>query len=153
MPPDDPLAALRAVRLPPVETSVWSDFGFAAALGLGVALLAWLAFRALHRPQRSLRASALDALARTDTLPSDERRAAQATILRRVVRTVEGEEAARTTGPAWGVTLDRVFATDLFGAGAGRVFVDGLYERPKNSANDDRELDRALGGLFRQLRR
>lgn len=153
MPPDDPLAGLRALRLPPETASFWSDLGFAAALGLTVALLAALAVRALYRPRVSLRASALNALAETGALPTEERRAAQAAILRRVVRTVEGEQAARATGPAWAEVLDRVFATDLFGARAGRVFVDGLYGRPPAAANDDGQLDRELGGLFRKLRR
>ena len=153
MQPDDPLAGLRALHLPPETHSFWSDLGFAVAAGLAVALVASLIVRALFRPKRSLRASALDAFEASRALPADERRAAQAALLRRVVRTVDGEEAARATGPAWGAALDRVFSTDLFGARAGRVFVDGLYARPDAPANDDDALDRELGGLLKKLRR
>jgi hypothetical protein len=152
MPQDDPLSGLRAIRLPPETTSFWADVGFAAAAGLGLALIAALLVRALFRPRRSLRASALDALAEAESLPAEERRAAQAALLRRVVRTVEGEEAARATGADWSRALDRVFSTDLFGARAGRVFADGLYTRP-TASSDDRDLDRELDGLIRKLRR
>lgn len=149
---DDPLAGLRALHLPPETTSFWSDIGFSTALGLGVALLVSLLVRAFFKRRLSVRKSALGALQMTEALPRDDRRAAQAAILRRVVRSVEGDQAARTTGPEWARTLDRVFATDLFTARAGRVFSDGLYARPK-AANDDRDLDRELAGLFKKLKR
>ena len=149
---DDPLAGLRALHLPPETTSFWSDIGFAAALGLGLALLASLLVRALFRPRLSVRKSALGALKTAEALPQDERRAAQAAILRRVVRSVEGDAAARATGPEWARTLDRVFSTDLFTARGGRVFSEGLYERP-TAANDDHAVDGELAGLFNKLRR
>jgi hypothetical protein len=152
MPPDDPLAGLRALRLPPETPSLWSDVGFAVAAGLALAVLASLLLRAFFRPRRSLRASALEALEQAKALPSAERRAAQAALLRRVVRTVEGDEAARVVGLEWGRTLDRVFSTDLFGSRGGRVFVEGLYARP-TAANDDEALDRELDGLIRSMRR
>lgn len=153
MQPDDPLAGLRALHLP-AESADWtSDIGFAVAGGLLLALLASLLMRALLKPRRSLRASALEEFAATEALPQEERRAAQAAILRRVVRTIEGDEAARASGEPWGETLDRVFRTDLFGKGAGRVFVDGLYARPAPANDDDRALDRELGALMAKLRR
>lgn len=149
---DDPLAGLRALHLPPEQPSFWSDVGFAVAAGLAVALIASLLIRLLFRPKRSLRASALEAFEAAQALPLEERRAAQAALLRRVVKSVEGDEAARATGPQWAETLDRVFATDLFAARGGRVFAQGLYERP-SAANDDREIDRELGALLQKLRR
>lgn len=151
MPQDDPLAGLRALHLPPAPSSYWSDVGFAVAAGLGAALLLALVVRALFRPRRSLRASATDAFEAASGLPQPERRAAQAALLRRVVKTVEGEGAARATGPEWAATLDRVFATDLFTLRAGKVFVDGLYARA--APGDDPALDRELGSLIAKLRR
>lgn len=152
MQPADPLEGLRALHLPPETTSWQSDLGFAIAGGLVLALVVSLLVRILVRPRRSLRASAMEEFSAAKNLPADQRRAAQAALLRRVVRTVEGDDAARASGAQWGETLDRVFRTDLFGQGAGRVFVDGLYERPA-AANDDRALDRELGALIAKLRR
>ena len=149
---DDPLAGLRALHLPPETTSFWSDLGFAVALGLGLALLASLAVRALFRPRLSVKKSALGAFEETRSLPAGERRAAQAAILRRVVKSVEGDAAASATGTEWAATLDRVFATDLFSAREGRVFSEGLYARPPAPANDDGKLDQELGGLISRLK-
>lgn len=150
---DDPLAGLRPIRLPPETTSYWSDVGFSVALGLGLALLAVLVLRAIWRPRLSVRKAALGAFEETRGLPPDERRAAQAAILRRVVKSVEGEDAARATGGDWAATLDRVFATDLFSAREGRIFSEGLYARPiAAAANDDEALDRELGGLLARIR-
>lgn len=152
MPSDDPLAGLRALHLPPEPSSFWSDVGVAVALGLAIALFASFLIRWLFRPRLSLRASATGALQAANALPPEDRRAAQAALLRRVVRTVEGEDAARAEGRDWAATLDRVFATDLFTQRNGRVFADGLYVRPVGSS-DDPELDRELGGLVAKLRR
>ncbi|MFC3693576.1 DUF4381 domain-containing protein [Chenggangzhangella methanolivorans] len=149
----DPLDGLRALHLPAETTSWQADLGFAVAAGLALALVVSLALRLLVRPRRSLRASAMEEFAAAEALPGPDRRAAQAAVLRRVVRTIEGDEAARATGPAWGETLDRVFRTELFGKGAGRVFVDGLYARPPAANDDDRALDRELGALIATLRR
>ncbi|GLK69182.1 DUF4381 family protein [Hansschlegelia plantiphila] len=147
---DDPLAGLRALHLPPQPVSFWADFGVAAAAGLGLALIVALALRALLRPRPSLAAAARAEFERARTLPAPERRAAQATILRRVVRSRAGDEAARATGADWAAALDGVFGTDLFTARAGRVFADGLYARPPA---EDPELDRELSVLFAKLGR
>ncbi|WP_020178641.1 DUF4381 family protein [Methylopila sp. M107] len=153
MPPaEDPLAGLRALHLPPEPSSFWSDLGFAAIVGLLLALFASLLIRWIAKPRLSLRASAVGALQAANALAPEDRRAAQAAVLRRVVRTVEGEEAARADGGDWGATLDRVFGTDLFTQRNGRVFVEGLYGKPSGPA-DDPELDRELGALVAKLRR
>ncbi|MDR4308848.1 DUF4381 domain-containing protein [Chelatococcus sambhunathii] len=152
MQPDDPLAGLRALHLPPPPASFWSDVGFAVAFGLLIALLASLLVRWLFKPRLSLRASAMGALVEASRLRPEDRRAAQAALLRRIVRTVEGEEAARAQGADWTTALDRVFATDLFSRRNGRVFADGLYARP-SAPVDDPELDRELGALVAKLKR
>ncbi|MFC7053176.1 DUF4381 domain-containing protein [Hansschlegelia quercus] len=147
---DDPLAGLRALHLPPVQSSWWSDLGFAVALGLALALIAALAFRALFRPRGSLRREALAAFETAASLPTPERRAAQAVLLRRVVKTKAGPAEANATGAAWAETLDRVFGTELFSKGRGRVFADGLYGRQKE---DDPALDGELAALLARLKR
>lgn len=152
MPPADPLEGLRTIRLPPEAAAPWSDLGFAVAAGLLAALILSLVARMFLKPRRSLRRSAMEAFAAAAALPVDERRAAQAALLRRVVRTVEGDAAARATGAAWAETLDRTFSTDLFSKGAGGVFVDGLYARPAATSDGD-ALDRRLGALIAGLRR
>lgn len=142
MPPADELANLRGIRLPPMETWFWADVGFAVALGLAAALLAALLLRLVRRPRKpSLQAEALAELAAAKSLPVPERRAAQAALLRRIVRTVEGDDAARATGPAWAATLDRTLGVDLFERRSGRVLVDGLYAR---ELSDDPTLDHEL---------
>lgn len=152
MPADDPLAGLRALHLPAESASLWADVGFAAALGLLGAIAAAMIFRGLRKPRLSLRKSAVAAFMKTEALPVGERRAAQAAILRRVVKSVEGDEAARANGADWATTLDRVFRTDLFSAREGRVFVDGLYAPRPVTPTDDGALDRELGGLLARLK-
>lgn len=150
MPPSDELDALRALRLPPGSAPFWSDVALAVALGLAFAVALAFAIRMLARPRLSLRAEAIKAFEAAATLPPADRRAAQAALLRRIVRSVEGEDAARTSGETWARTLDRVFRTDLFGARAGRVFAEGLYGR--GAGSDDPALDAELGALLRGLR-
>lgn len=150
MQPDDPLAGLRSLHLPPAVPNWWSDLGFAAALGLALALIAALAFRALFRAPGSLRREALAELNAADALPTPERRAAQAALLRRVVRSREGDDAAKAQGAAWAETLDRTLGTEIFSKGAGRIFADGLYGSPPA---DDPALDRELAVLVSRLKR
>jgi hypothetical protein len=153
MPPDDPLAGLRALHLPPETHSVWADLGLAVAAGLAIALVVAFAARLFLRPKHSLRASALEAFEHAKALPPDDKRAAQAALLRRIVRTVEGEAAARAAGPEWSATLDRVLKTDLFSARSGKSLTEQLYARPARRDADDPELDRELAGLLERLRR
>ncbi|AWN34971.1 DUF4381 domain-containing protein [Methylobacterium radiodurans] len=118
--------------------------GFATALGIGL-------FRFLRsRAGTTLRRSALRELAATRELPPEARLVAQARLLRRIARTRLGEEAAAAHGAEWAARLDRLFATDLFSAGAGRVLVDGLYRR--HAAPDAAALDAELGRLIGRMR-
>ncbi|HVI29233.1 DUF4381 family protein [Hansschlegelia sp.] len=153
MPSSDPLAGMRGLHLPEQPGSFWSDVGLAAAIGLLAALAVAIAVRLLFRPKQSLRASALAALEAAKDLPPPDRRVAQAAVLRRVVRTIDGDEAARREGLAWGETLDRVFGADFFTAGPGRVFATGLYAPTAATTGDDAEMDRRLEALLAGLRR
>ena len=151
MPPADELEGLRGLHLPPLDAPFWSDVWLAVALGLVFALAASLLIRRLARPRPALRASALAAFDDALALPPPERRAAQAAILRRVARARLGDDAASATGRDWAATLDRLFGGDLFSAGPGRVFVDGLYAR--DAAPADGELDARLRLLLARLPR
>jgi len=153
MPSSDPLAGLRGLHLPEQPASFWSDIGLAAAVGLLAALAVAIAVRLLFRPKQSLRASALAAFDAAKDLPPPDRRVAQAALLRRVVRTIEGDEASRRDGLAWGETLDRVFGADFFTAGPGRIFATGLYARAAAATANDAEIDRRLAALLASLRR
>ena len=79
-----------------------------------------------------------------------ERLAAQAQLLRRLVRALSGDSAARAQDGAWLGVLDRTFSTTFFTSGAGRVFGDGLY-RPGADA-DVEALDHSLSSLIAALR-
>ncbi|GJD88718.1 hypothetical protein BHAOGJBA_2239 [Methylobacterium hispanicum] len=125
------------------EVVAAAALGFAAALGVGLVRL----LRA--RAGATLRRAALSELAATRDLPPEARLVAQARLLRRIARTRLGEEAAAAQGADWAARLDRLFSTDLFSAGAGRVLVDGLYRRhaPPDAAALDSELGRLIGRM------
>ena len=152
MNPDAPLSleALRPLHLPTGGGAVSGAVVAAIATGFAAALLVGLVRWLRARRHASVRRAALDALALTTALEPEARRVAQARLLRRLVRTLDGEAAAAERGEAWGRTLDRVFATGFFGAGAGRVLVDGLYRRPE--PGDAAVLDAELARLFSTIR-
>ena len=146
----DPVAALDALRplhLP--EVAEGTAIMLAMAAGLVAALLAgaWLLPRLAAR--HAIRRAALDGLAATRALPPPERIAAQAMLLRRVARTLGADAAAQ--GEIWLATLDRLFATPFFTAGAGRAIADAPYKPV--AASEVAALDQGLQGLFAGLRR
>ncbi|MGO9674386.1 MAG: DUF4381 family protein [Methylocella sp.] len=118
--------------------------GCAAALILTFTLGPWLARR------RALRREALENLAATRALPAPDRLAAQAAILRRLVRSVNGA-AARERGDAWLDSLDLTFSTRFFSKEQGEAFGDALY-RPVADL-DVAALDAALERLFARIER
>lgn len=143
------LDQLRGLHLPggasgpiPGEILLALILGFAAALLVGLAR--WL----IGRARASLKRAALADLARSRDLDGPERLLAQARLLRRLVRTVKGDEAAAAQGAAWAEHLDTTLRTDFFTAGAGRVLADGLYRRETpDPAALDAELSRLIGRL------
>ncbi|MGX5774066.1 DUF4381 family protein [Methylorubrum zatmanii] len=148
-PPD--LSALRGLHLPTGGGgAVQPEMVAAIALGFGLALLVGLIRLVRARRGLSLRRTLLRELTRAEALEPEARRVAQARLLRRVVRTLKGEEAAGARGSAWAATLDDTFATDFFRNGPGRVFADDLYRRP--TATDPGAVDAGLGRLFSQIR-
>ena len=70
-------------------------------------------------------------------------------LLRRVARTLGADAGAQ--GEAWLATLDRLFATPFFTAGAGRAIADAPYKPV--AASEVAALDTGLQGLFAGLRR
>jgi hypothetical protein len=142
------LEMMHPMREPPQPASL-APFALTLAVGCaaGLALLA-LAILARHR-RAGLRDAAAAALARTRALRSGDRLAAQAALLRRLVRQIAGEDAARLHGAAWLAELDRVFATRFFTQGAGVAYGDALYHA---DLPDVDALDAELAGLFAKLR-
>ncbi|MCC0805554.1 DUF4381 domain-containing protein [Methylobacterium sp. W2] len=145
------LAQLRGLHLPADAASgAQGEVVLAIALGFVAALLVGLVRLMRARSRASVRASALRALSETRALPPEARLVAQARLLRRLTRTLAGDEAASTHGKDWTATLDRLFATDLFSKGAGRVVTEGLYRR--SSPADVEAIDSELGRLFARIR-
>ncbi|GJD33487.1 DUF4381 family protein [Methylobacterium aerolatum] len=143
------LDQLRGLHLPggaagPVDEGIV----LALVLGFGAALLVGLGRFVLARTRASVRRAALADLAGSRTLPGPERVLAQARLLRRLVRTLQGDDAASAQGAAWAGRLDSTLRTDFFTAGAGRVLADGLYRRETpDPVVLDAELSRLIGRL------
>ncbi|WP_027171379.1 DUF4381 family protein [Methylobacterium sp. 10] len=145
------LTQLRGLHLPANAASgAQGEVVLAIALGFVAALLVGLVRLMRARSRASVWASALRALSETRALPPEARLVAQARLLRRLTRTLAGDEAASTHGGDWAATLDRLFATDLFSKGAGRVVTEGLYRR--SSPADIEAIDTELGRLFARIR-
>lgn len=145
------LSALRGLHLPPAGGSVLQGEIIAAiALGFAAALIVGLARLLQARKRATVRRAALNGLKDTSGLDPEARLTAQARLLRRVVRTLSGDEAATVRGTAWAATLDRTFSTDFFSRGAGQVLVEGLYRRP--AAADLIAIDSELARLFSRIR-
>ena len=146
------LQNLHPMREPPPPSPI-APFLLMFAIGVAIAAIAYAAWRQARRRRAGLRRSAELALAATRTLDPGERLAAQARLLRRLVRARDGEFAARAQGDGWLAALDRSFGTTFFTAGAGRAYADGLYRRDGEGRDEDRveALDRSLDDLFTHL--
>lgn len=149
--PSPDLSALRGLHLPTGGGGAVNP-EMVAAIALGFALALLVGGLRLLRARRgaSVRRAALRELALASRLEPEARRVAQARLLRRVVRTLRGEEAARARGPAWAETLDATFGTDFFRNGAGRAFADDLYRRP--GSGDPAGIDAGLTRLVAKIR-
>lgn len=143
------LDQLRGLHLPGGATGpIPGEIPLALVLGFGAALFVGLLRFLLARARLSVRRAALADLAGSRALPAPERILAQARLLRRLVRTLDGDEAASAHGAAWAERLDGRLRTDFFSQGAGRVLVDGLYRREvPDAALLDAELTRLIGRL------
>lgn len=143
------LSALRGLHLPAAQGGLQSEVVTSIVLGFLAALLVG-AYRLLRaRMSASVRRAALAELKRAAALDPENRRVAQARLLRRLVGTLRGQDAASGKGQAWAGTLDQTFATDFFSRGAGSVLVEGLYRRPGSvdATAIDTELARLLGRI------
>ncbi|GJE40677.1 DUF4381 family protein [Methylobacterium persicinum] len=143
------LDQLRGLHLPGGASGpVPGDILLALILGFSAALLIGLVRVLVGRARASVRRAALADLAGSRSLDPPDRILAQARLLRRLVRTVDGDAAASAQGAAWAGRLDALLRTDFFTAGAGRVLVDGLYRRETpDAALLDAELSRLIGRL------
>lgn len=144
------LDQLRGLHLPTGSAgSIQGEIALAVALGFLAALLVGLVRWLQRRAKASIRRSALNELAVTRQLPPEARLVAQARLLRRLVRTLQGDAAADAKGEAWSAVLDRLFSTTYFSRGAGRVLGEGLYRR---ETADPAAIDAELGRLFTQIK-
>ena len=146
------MLALRALHLPTERLATdGADAALAVAIGLAVALVVGIVLNLLMRRRRPIRRAALAMLSQMSALPPAEHTVAQARLLRRLVRTLSGEIAARRQRSAWLEQLDLTFRTDFFTRGGGRYYVDGLYQ--EQQIPDAAALAHKLEKLFRHIRR
>ncbi|KQO65550.1 MULTISPECIES: DUF4381 family protein [unclassified Methylobacterium] len=150
MTPDAPpgLDQLRGLHLPAETGGAQGAVMLAIALGFTAALVLGLLRLLRARRRGSVRRAALADLAAANALPPERRRVAQAQLLRRLARTLQGDAAADAQGDAWAAALDRLFATTFFSAGAGRIFAEGLYRR---GASEPGPVDAELARLFARI--
>ena len=143
------LDQLRGLHLPSQAGAIQGEVVVAVALGFLAALLVGLVRALRGRRRATLRRAALRELDAARALAPEARLVAQARLLRRVARTLEGDAAAAERGEAWAARLDRIFATDFFSRGAGHVLVDGLYRRraEPDAGTVDAELARLLARI------
>ena len=143
------LETLHPMREPPPPQAITPALILTAIGCLAAAALFVAVWRARGR-YAALRRAAEATLAASRRLAPAERLAAQAQLLRRLVRGLAGEGEARKQGRAWLESLDRVFATRFFTEGDGTAFGEALY-RPQPSADID-ALDHSLAALFAKVR-
>jgi hypothetical protein len=143
------LQTLHPLREPPPPTPV---LPYLAMLTVGVAAAASLLgiMRFAGRRQRELRLRAEAALAAARRLPPADRLAAQAHLLRALVRSLHGDEEAKLGGGVWLQRLDHTFRTTFFSQGDGRAYGDDLYRRQGTVSAE--KLDGALHRLIRRGR-
>lgn len=150
MNPDLPLSLdqLRGLHLPAEAGGTQGAVMLAIALGFTAALALGLLRHLATRRRASVRRAALAELAAAGALPPEQRRVAQARLLRRLARTLQGDAVADRQGAAWGAALDRLFATTFFTTGPGRTFTEGLYQR---GTPDPGPVDAELARLFARI--
>lgn len=145
------LEALRGLHLPGnAAGAVSGTVVVAVAAGFLAALLVGLVRALRVRARATIRRAALRDLAAAQGLGPEARLVAQARLLRRLARTLQGDAAASAQGADWAARLDGLLATTFFTAGAGRVLVGGLYRRP---AADPGPIDGELRRLIGRIRR
>jgi len=143
------LDQLRGLHLPAdAAGAAQGPVVLAIALGFTAALLVGLVRYLRARQRGTVRRVAARELAAANALPPEHRRVAQAQLLRRLARTLQGDAAADAQGAAWAAALDRLFATTFFSAGAGRIFAEGLYRR---GAPEPGPVDAELARLFARI--
>jgi hypothetical protein len=142
------LDQLRGLHLPAETGGTQGAVMLAIALGFTAALAFGLLRYLQARRRDSVRRAALGELAAANALPPEQRRVAQARLLRRLARTLRGDAVADARGAEWGLALDRLFATTFFTQGAGRVFAEGLYQR---GTPEPDPVDTELARLFARI--
>ncbi len=139
---------LRQIHLPASPAGAGPTL-LMAVLGSALSIVLCAALWTRFRRWRAVRRSALQALAATRRLEPAARLAAQAVVLRRLVKTLHGAGDARRRGRDWLACLDSALSTRFFTEAQGQIFGDALY-RPL-SGQDVEALDHALRQLFARI--
>ena len=143
------LEMMHPMREPPQPASL-APVLVAPAAGCVAAAVVLVVLLQAHRRRAGLRRAAEAELTRSRALAPTERLAAQAALLRRLVRRLAGDGEARKQGRAWLESLDAVFATHAFTQGEGVAYGDALYG-PR--VPDVEALDAMLARLFAKMSR
>lgn len=143
----DPLSELRDLHLPPTPGGA-SILPLVISAGLFL-LLAFGVVALLMRLRKGWLREVECGLRDLGREPPGSALLGAARLLRRAALARLGPDAAKLTGDAWLAALDRLFGTDFFGKGAGRVFGDALYRGGMSPG----ESGAALTGLRRLVRR
>ena len=95
-----------------------------------------------------LRHAALANLKKSRLMASPERLAAQSRLLRELIYSIDAK-LSFLQEDLWLEQLDRVFMTDYFTNGLGRIYGDDLYQKVDHISVDvlDRELEKILGAF------
>ena len=145
------LDQLRGLHLPQNSTGLLNgEIAAAMMFGLLAAFLVGLVRHLKRRAQRTIRRAALHELTITRSLEPEDRLVAQAYLLRRLARTLNGDDSVHKRGLSWSTELDELFGTSFFTTGAGYVFANGLYQQ---ETPDLDAIDVHLHRLFQKIRR
>lgn len=143
----DTLSSLRDVRLPaPPDGAPLLPF---VGIAFILLLLALGGILLLVRRRNGWIREAEQALGDLGSAPPDIALSTAAGLLRRIALARIGADGSKLRGEPWLEALDRLFGTDFFRHGAGRVFGDALYRPGCAPAN----APAALAGLRHLLRR
>lgn len=148
--PGQILEGLRKIH-PPAGADSASPALLMTLTGSALSIALCAAFWSKFRRWREVRRATLEALAAARHLPPGERLAAQAAVLRRLIRTLCGDGPARQQGRDWLACLDSAFSTRFFTEARGQIFGEALY-RPLSGQDVD-ALDHSLRRLFARIPR
>lgn len=142
----DTIAKLRDIHLPQAQgittTIIISLLGCISAIILFKSLI-YFSFYSYP-----IRRAALNSLRNSRKLNPSDRLAEQSRLLRGVAQSID-EKLSFQKGDEWLEQLDRIFATNFFTTGQGRVYGQLLYQKTNHPPVDnlDKELENLLSAI------